>query len=135
MQGISDIKIIGVDETRPPVIRKEPYIDIFFQLSHEAPIQWCKDFNTILATLSSSATIEEKKGLFINTWVRTTDEIAPLLEELKKSIIECTQQYIERIARENQLVINHDAAAAADTSAQGQLNRIIASLNFKDDNE
>ena len=47
MQGISDINIIGIDETRPPFIRKEPYIDIFFELSHQAPIDWCKDLNSL----------------------------------------------------------------------------------------
>lgn len=133
MQGISDIKIIGVDVTRPPMIRKEPYIDIFFQLSHQAPTDWCKDFNTLLSTHPSAATIEEKKGLFINTWVRAADEIPDLLEELKTSISECTQQYIERIQLENQVEINNDAAAAADTSAQGQLNHIIAALDFENE--
>ena len=37
MEGISDLKIIGTDERRPPIIRKEPYIDVFFKLSHQAP--------------------------------------------------------------------------------------------------
>ena len=31
MEGISDIKIIGIDEKRPPKIRKEPYIDLVFK--------------------------------------------------------------------------------------------------------
>ena len=44
MEGISDIKICGIDETRPPMIKKEPYIDLNFKLIHKAPKDWCNDF-------------------------------------------------------------------------------------------
>ena len=135
MDGISDIKIVGVDETRPPVIRKEPYIDIYFKLSHQAPIQWCNDFNALLSKHPSGATIEANKGLFISTWVRVAEEIPAVLEVLKTSIADCTQQYIERINLANQIESDKDVAAAEDTSKQGILNRVIASLNFDDDTQ
>lgn len=56
--------IIGIDETRPPKIRKEPYIDISFKLSHQAPIEWCKDLNALLnkQVATANTTIAEKKG-------------------------------------------------------------------------
>ena len=69
MEGISDIKIIGVDETRPPIIRKEPYIDIFFKLSHQAPSDWCSDFNSLKAKHPSCEKIK-KKAEYVNLSVR-----------------------------------------------------------------
>ena len=131
MQGISDINIIGIDETRPPFIRKEPYIDIFFELSHQAPIDWCKDLNSQFAVnkITSNATINEKEGLFIKTWVRTPDEISSLLEQLKEEITECTHQYIERIRLSSQQS-GGDTSERNESSEQANLNKIIASLIF-----
>lgn len=131
MQGISDINIIGVDETRPPFIRKEPYIDIFFELSHQAPIDWCKDLNSqfVLNKITSNATINEKEGLFIKVWVRTADEISSLLEHLKKEITHCTGQYIERIRLSSQQT-GADTSVTNESSEQANLNKIIASLVF-----
>ena len=53
MQNIMNIKIVGIDEKRPPLIRKEPYIDLFFQLSHKVPLDWCEDFNELTKKLST----------------------------------------------------------------------------------
>lgn len=131
MQGISDIKIIGVDQSRPPVIRKEPYIDIFFQLSHQAPVDWCKDFNSMLTKHPGTPKITEKEGLFIETWVRKPEEIVGLLEELKETITECSRQYIERIELSAQLACNENMSLSGETGEQGRLNQIIASLEFQ----
>ena len=131
MQGISDINIIGIDETRPPFIRKEPYIDIFFELSHQAPIDWCKDLNSqlVLNKITSNATINEKEGLFIKVWVRSAEEITSLLEHLKKEITHCTGQYIERIRLSSEQS-GEDKIVTKQSSAQTNLNEIIASLSF-----
>jgi len=131
MQGISDINIIGVDETRPPFIRKEPYIDIFFELSHQAPIDWCKDLNSQFALnkITSNSSINETEGLFIKTWVRTADEIESLLEQLKKEITRCTGQYIERIRLSSQQA-GDDTYETYKSSEQKKLNNIITSLVF-----
>lgn len=131
MQGISDINIIGVDETRPPFIRKEPYIDIFFELSHQAPIDWCKDLNSQFALnkITSNSSINETEGLFIKTWVRTADEIESLLEQLKKEISRCTDQYIERIRLSSQQN-GVDSSETNKSSEQKKLNNIIASLVY-----
>ena len=132
MEGISDLKIIGIDEMRPPRIRKEPYIDIFFKLSHQAPSDWCRNLNDLLAKESGNLKIKEKEGMFIETWVRKPDEIVDLLAMLKLNVAECTREYIERIelARQN----SGDAAAmlAVDMGEQGRLNEIIATLDFDD---
>lgn len=131
MQGISDINIVGVDATRPPFIRKEPYIDIFFELSHQAPVDWCKDLNSLFTInhTTSNASIDEKEGLFIKTWVRKPDEITSLFEKLKEEISECTRQYIERIQRSSQQSAG-DTSEIKESSEQANLNKIIASLIF-----
>lgn len=131
MEGISDIKISGIDEMRPPRIRKEPYINLYFKLNHEAPKEWCEGFNRIVAKGKFPVKIEPAKGLIIETWVRKPDEIEMVLDELKVAVRTCNQEYIARIEAE--------ASAAADVGGksedegeQGRLNRIIAGLNFDD---
>lgn len=134
MKGISDLKIIGIDETRPPYIRKEPYIDVFFKLSHQAPIEWCKNLNSLMSKqkVTTNATIIEKEGEFIAAWVRNADEIITLLDTLKTTITECSRQYIEEIQLATQKSNDANAAQALDTGEQAKLNRLIASLNFDD---
>lgn len=129
MEGISDIRISGIDEARPPRIRKEPYINLYFKLSHKAPVQWCDDFNRLVARKAYPAKIESSEGLFIETWVRSPDEIGTALDGFKLAITTCNDEYIARIQAE--------ARSAADARVdpenegeQGRLNRIVAGLNF-----
>lgn len=130
MEGISDINIIGMDELRPPVIRKEPYIDLYFKLSHQAPADWCRDFNALLAQHPSAPKIKEKEGCFIESWVRSPDEIVELFDLLKQTIADCTQQYIERIENARHDTKSEGVTSSEEDSEQGRLNRIIASLDF-----
>lgn len=135
MDGISDIKITGIDETRPPIIRKEPYIDIYFKLSHQVPVEWCKDFNALLSKHPTAPKIKEKEGVFIEAWVRSPDEIVALLDQLKQKVAECNRLYIERV--EISLRNSNDANALLTQQGggeQGRLNRIIAGLDFSDIN-
>ena len=129
MEGISDIKISGIDEMRPPLIRKEPYINLFFKLIHKAPKDWCNHFNDLVAKREYPVKIDPAIGLFIETWVRKPHEIEHALEELKKSVSQCNQDYIARITAES----NAAAAQRAhpeDAGEQGNLNRIVAALNY-----
>ncbi|MDH5649531.1 MAG: hypothetical protein OEY67_07715 [Gammaproteobacteria bacterium] len=131
MEGISDIRIIGTDEKRPPRILKEPYIDIFFTLSHQCPLDWCRAFNELMASTSAKPKIDEKEGLFVNAWVRKPDEIVGLLEFLKESIAECNRQYIERVELSIRNAGDANAAKAQEEEGeQGRLNKIIAGLVF-----
>jgi len=132
MQGISDINIIGIDAKRPPYIRKEPYIDLYFELSHQAPIDWCKDLNNLftLNAATSNTKITIKEGLFIETWVRTPEEITQLFEQIKLTVSECNQQYIERIQLAAQQSGDSDAAKGNESSQQTLLNKVVASLDF-----
>jgi hypothetical protein len=131
MEGISDIRINGVDETRPPRIRKEPYIDIFFTLSHQAPEEWCVQFNSLLSDELGKPNIQEKEGLYIEAWVRKPEEIVALLDMLKVKVAECTRQYIERVESSiRDASASNASAAGEETGEQGRLNKIIAALDF-----
>jgi hypothetical protein len=129
MEGISDIRISGMDEKRPPRIRKEPYIELFFKLSHQAPVEWCEDFNRLVSKWEYTVKIKPAAGLFIETWVRNPDEVEGSYAALKKAVISCNEDYIARIEAAASV-----AAGATDASQeegeQGRLNRIIAGLDF-----
>jgi hypothetical protein len=133
VEGISDIRIIGIDEKRPPRIREKPYIDIFFKLSHQAPEDWCKDFNALLSKHPTTPRIKEKEGLCIEGWVRTPDEIVAFLEQLKDKVAQCNRKYIERVELSIRNAGDANASLAHEADGkQGRLNRIIADLNFDD---
>ena len=78
MEGISDIRIIGMDEKRPPRIRKEPYIDLYFRLPHKAPLDGRQDFTELQSRQDYGSKINGDECLYIETWVRTPGEIAGL---------------------------------------------------------
>ena len=130
MEGISDIRIIGIDEKRPPIIRKEPYIDIIFKLSHKAPANWCNDFNALLSKHPATPRIKEKEGLYIEAWVRTPDAIVEFLALLKEKVAECNRQYIERIELAARNALDSNSSLSEETGEQGRLNAIIAGLDF-----
>ena len=130
MEGISDIKITGIDEKRPPKLRKEPYIDLVFKLSHKAPPDWCKDFNDSLSKNTYAPKINLDDGLYIQTWVRSIDEIVGLLQLLKNSVIECTERYIEKVRRAAQSADGENSLLKEGGGEQGRLNAVIAGLDF-----
>lgn len=132
MEGISDIKITGIDEKRPPRIRKEPYIDLCFRLSHKAPIEWCRDFIDHQSKAAYPATIDIKECLYIETWVRAQDEIVAHLQSIKKAVAECNARYIEKIEASQRDRDGEIDGLAKETGPQGQLNRLIAALDFSD---
>ena len=132
MEGISDIKIIGFDDNRPPLIQKEPYIDLFFKLTHKAPKEWCDDFNQLAAKKKYSAKITPTKGLFIDAWVRKPEEIKGLLVELKKIIETCSEDYIDNINAAMRAASNASSdSKKGDEGEQGRLNKIVAALDFE----
>jgi hypothetical protein len=130
MEDISDIRICGFDEKRPPTVTtKKPYIDLFFKLVHQAPKDWCEDFNSLTSKGKYSAKITPDIGLFIETWVRTPNEIEARLETLKNVVTTCTQEYIAKI--EAKIKAAETAPEKpGDEGEQGKLNKIIAALNF-----
>lgn len=132
MEGISDIYIVGLDEKRPPRIVKQPYVDLYFKLSHKVPLDWIRDFNQMMSTYPSKPKIDEKEGLFINAWVRKPEEIVAQVDLLKQKVLECNLAYIERIAQRNRAASGSTSSSSEEVSAeQAELNRIIAGLTFE----
>lgn len=132
MEGISDIKITGIDEKRPPRIRKEPYIDLCFKLAHKAPVDWCQDLVDHVSKMDFPIKIDTQECLYIETWVRSPHDIAAHLQTLKKAVAECNARYIEKIRAGERDLDDGIDALARETGPQGQLNRIIAGLDFGD---
>ena len=132
MEGISDIKITGIDEKRPPRIRKEPYIDLCFKLSHKVPLDWCHDFADHQSKAIYPATIDTKECLYIETWVRKQDEIVGHLQTLKKAVAECNARYIAKVDASQRDRDGEIDDLSKESGPQGQLNRLIAALDFSD---
>lgn len=130
MDSISDIKITGIDDERPPRMRKEAYIDLNFKLSHKAPLEWCEDFNALGSRLDPGAKIDKIKGLVIETWVRDMDLIVAQFEKLKKTILLCNSQYIEKIRLRKLAAASKGATVTGMDGQQNRLNEIIAQLNY-----
>ena len=129
MEGISDIRISSIDEMRPPRIHKEPYINLYFKLTHKAPKKWCEDFNHLVSKGDYPVKIEANTGLFIETWVRKPEEIEKALASLKSAVSTCKEEYIARVLAETNAAAEM-GDVLEETGEQGRLNKIIAGLNF-----
>ena len=133
MDSISDIKIVGIDEQRPPMVRKESYIDLFFKLSTKPPLDWCDDFNALAHKIDPAAKIDKTKGNVIETWVREMDLIPVHLEKIKKTVALCNQLYIEKVKKKQLAAALKDAAVVGMDGQQNRLNEIVSSLKFDTD--
>lgn len=132
MKDISDIKIIGIDDKRPPRIRKEPYIDLFLKLSHQAPQAWCEDFNKLAIKIKPFVRIDKTEGIFIETFVRDMKHIPEHFDLIKKKVAACSEQYIENIRLKELAAANKNDSIRGQEGEQGKLNTIIAALKFDD---
>ncbi len=130
MQEIHQLKIIGIDERRPPRVRKAPYIDLFYKLSQPAPEPWCADFNRLAKGIEPPVKVENREGNMLATYVRQMEDIPAHLEQIKQKVRECTEGYIEALRQQALAEEEQLKAQAGQGSEQGRLNQIIASLNF-----
>ncbi len=132
MEGISDIRISGMDEKRPPRIRKEPYINLYFKLVHKAPKDWCVDFNRLVSKKKFPAKIDPEEGLYLETWVRLPEEVELALSGFQEAIKVCNEEYIARIKEQARSAAANPGEKQEDEGEQGRLNRIIAGLKFEE---
>jgi len=132
LESISDIRIVGIDENRPPRVRKEPYIDLFFRLSHQAPKKWCEDFNKLAKDLVPQVKINENEGIFINAYVRDMNHVQAHLDKIKKKITACNEQYLENIRQRDLAEAARSTSLSGAAGEQGKLNAIVAALNYDD---
>lgn len=131
MSSFSDIKIIGIDSERPPRVRKEPYIDLFFRLSEKVPMDWCEDFNALGRHLTPSAKINKNSGECIETYVNDMDSIAQHLVDIKQTVAECNHNYQEKLEEEARVLAASNADLQDQDGEQLRLNEIIAALDFE----
>ena len=130
MATIGEIKIIGLDPNRMPRIRKEAYIDLFYQLSEDAPEEWCEDFNAFGRHVAPMVKIDKGSRNCISAYVNDMDMIPAHFEQVKQAVSDCNQQYREKI-RQRELELQKDAASMQEQGGQQhKLNEIIASLDF-----
>ena len=130
MDGISDIRIVQIDPKRPPLIRKEPYIDLFFELTHKVPKDWGEQFNGLAAKQQFTATIKVDEGLYIESWVRTADELPANLAFLQGLVADCSKRYIAKIVLRQGEQASENSALSEGVGEQGRLNAIVALLDF-----
>ena len=133
MEGISDLKIEGIDENRAPSAKHAQYINLYFRLNHKAPEPWCSMFNDMMAKHPSKHKMIPTEGLYIETWVQNSEQIAPHLQLLKAAVKECSVQYIEKLEQERRASSAQTGEKVEDNSPQAQLNRVIETLNFDDE--
>jgi hypothetical protein len=129
MKDISDLKVVGIDESRPAKIRKEPYIELFFKLNHKAAKAWCSIFNDFVSKSSFQIKIKTEEGLFVETWVRKPEEIEVVLKIIQTAIEASIVQYINDIEAETRAANNTNSEIGA-SGEQLKLNQIIAGLDF-----
>lgn len=132
MKLFNEIKIIGIDENRAPRIRKESYIDLFYQLSEEAPEPWCEVFNVHGRHVKPMAKIDINSRGFINAYVNHMDAIPSHLMQLKLVVADCNIQYLEKFRQREAALAKENAALRELGGEQFKLNEIIASLDFGD---
>ena len=124
-----DVSIKSIDPNRPPQIRKEPYIELFFELSAVVSREWCDEFNSMLQKHMSKPKIRSDEGQFIETWVRRAEDIPAHLELLKKAVKRCDEVMRVRLMEAANVSVS-DSGERTESSAQAQLNSIIRGLNF-----
>ena len=132
MNSFEEIRISGLDESRPPKIRKEAYIDLYFKLSRQAPEEWCEDFNAVGRRINPAAKIDTKSCLTIDTYVNDMDRIPLQLAELKEAVGECNTQYIAKLRERELKMAAENAALQGEGGDQQRLNLIIEALEFDD---
>ncbi len=66
MEEFNELKIIGLDENRPPKAEgrgDKSIIHLFLKLSRKASGHWCQDFNRLLEGAIPSVHIQQKLGV------------------------------------------------------------------------
>lgn len=130
LNSISDIKIIGFDKERPPLVRKENYIDLFFQLSQQAPAEWCEQFNKLGHQLEPTVKINKSNGIIIETWIRDMNLIQVHLDKIKEKITLCTEQILQIIKQKELEALARNTSIQGQDGEQNKLNLIVTSLDY-----
>lgn len=124
----NNFKIVGIDQQRPPRVRKEAYIDLVLKLSDKAPSDWIDLFDALGRQINPSVKMDKTAGDCIMAWVRTMDDIPAHFEKIKQKVQACNLQYQEQLQRK--LAAAQISSESASSQQQARLNAIIAALDF-----
>lgn len=130
MSTFTKLTITGIDQDRPPKIRKEAYIDLFFRLSEKAPPDWCEEFNSLGRKINPAAKIDIGSAIIIGTYVNDMHRIPAHLAEIKQVVSDCNLHQIEKIRQRELALAASNAALQGQGDAQDSLNQIVAALDF-----
>ena len=130
MSSFEEVKIIGFDPERPPIMRKESYIDLFFKLSQTAPLDWCEEFNALGRRINPSAKIDKNTRDCIDTYINDMDKISSHLNAIKQTVIECNAKHMEKIHQKELALAANNAAVKGQGGEQHRLNQIISGIKF-----
>lgn len=111
-------------------MRKEAYIDLYFQLSQKVPLDWCEDFNALGRRMDPSPKIDKNKGEFIESYVNNMNLIAGHLADIKLALLECNRAYQAKIDAKALALAASNANLQGQDGEQFKLNQIIAALDF-----
>jgi hypothetical protein len=128
MSNIKNIKIKGLDPNRKPNLTGNNYVDLIFELSQKAPVDWCADFNLLFSKDKHNAKINPDEGLYVETWVRNINDIPKELELIKKLIVICNNNYTEQ-KRQEELAWKKSEKNNAN-SRSDELDKIIENLSY-----
>lgn len=128
--SFTDLKIIGLDEARPPMLQTRPCIDLMFELDEIAPPDWCKEFQIGVGKQRYSFKIDPEEGQFIETWVREPGEIEKSLELAKELVARGNDLYRALLKRQSGAPVEEDTVVTV-TPEQKRLNDLVAKLNFE----
>lgn len=128
---IVSYKVIGMDEERPPLIQRRPCIDLYFELNEAAPKAWCEEFHASVGKQQFPIKIDQDIGLHVETWVRTPDQIAPLLATIKAIVQRSNEAYLKRLKAESQIIDTDDETVVLSPE-QLALNQLVSQLVFED---
>ncbi|MDH3634791.1 MAG: hypothetical protein OES20_08805 [Gammaproteobacteria bacterium] len=130
MNSFEEVKIVGIDQERPPRVRKESYIDLFFNISQKAPLDWCEDFNALGRQINPSPKIDKTARNCIATYVSDMAKIPSHLSDIKQVVIDCNVQYMEKIRQKELALAASNAALEDQDGEQHRLNQIVSALEF-----
>ena len=125
MPVVSNIKLKGFDPARPPRIGEKPYIDLCLELDQQAPRIWCAEFVTLVGKPKYAIRIDPAKGLFIEAWVRKTDEISAVISSIKDIVLATNRAYERRVN-----VVAPEAEKVTISPEQQALDNVISALVF-----
>ncbi|MGH1537396.1 MAG: hypothetical protein ACRBDX_05050 [Gammaproteobacteria bacterium] len=129
MSNIENIKIKGLDNNRRPSLKNKKYIDIIYELTQQAPRDWCADFNMLFSKHTLNAKISPENGLYIETWVRDVAHIQKELDQIKEIIKTCNTSYIEQKRAEAAAFLGAENLKGGDSQSEA-LDKILDLLNF-----